>query len=135
TIGKHVAIEYCLTSNIGGKVKDAQSHPIYKLINHDFQVTLNTDNLLLSGNEHLEANPTNEILQFITSVSKIRDTDGGKNKSKMWSIVKSMLINGIKHSFDKNIDNDFVQEIEQEIDQVLSTELNVIHDDKTKCKL
>ncbi|ETO11700.1 hypothetical protein RFI_25676 [Reticulomyxa filosa] len=49
----------------------------------------------------------------------------------MWSIVKSMLINGIKHSFDKNIDNDFVQEIEKETDQVLSTELNVMHDDKT----
>ncbi|ETO03107.1 putative adenosine deaminase 2 (Adenosine aminohydrolase 2), partial [Reticulomyxa filosa] len=93
--------ECCLTSNIGWKVKDVQSHPIYELINHGFRVTLNTDNLLLSGNEHSEANPTNEILQFITSVNKIHDTDGGKNKSKMWGIVKPMLINGVRHSLIK----------------------------------
>jgi adenosine deaminase len=45
-----IPLEICLTSNVQtGAVKDLDSHPFRHLHRHNFRVTLNTDNRLMSG--------------------------------------------------------------------------------------
>ena len=58
-VKEKVAIECCLTSNVGWKVKSYDVHPIKQMFEAGVIVSLNSDNTLLSGNLEYEASPNN----------------------------------------------------------------------------
>jgi hypothetical protein len=60
-----VTVEVCLTSNVGsGKIPSFESHPVMRMLDAGLDVCLNSDNLLLSGSEELEASPTLELCRL-----------------------------------------------------------------------
>ena len=82
-----IFVECCLTSNVGRKVPSYREHPIKDLLRHGVKVTLNCDNLLLSGTLENEAQPKNEILHFMSDLEmSVED-------------LKQVLYNGADASF------------------------------------
>ena len=116
-----VGVECCLTSNVGGgqKVKSYAVHPIAQMRRFGIECCLNSDNTLLSGDEELKANPTNEILKYVMELGAD------------WKEIKAVLMNGAKLSFDKSIDEQWMSGFEQAIDDAIAS----VDDDKNALQL
>eukprot|EP01083_Nonionella_stella_P183664 664341_1 len=112
-----VGVECCLTSNVGGAKKCAnyKVHPIECMRKFGIRRCLNSDNTLLSGDAQLVPSPTNEIVKYITELNAD------------WSEVKQVLMYGAQLSFDKTIDDAWINRFEKEIDDVLRSVLHT-HD-------
>jgi len=80
---KGIFVECCIVSNVGsGKVPSYDNHPIKDMFSAGVRVTLNSDNLLLSGNHTQVANSVNEICRLME--------DAGFN----YQDLKTVLLNG-----------------------------------------
>lgn len=114
----NIGIEVCLTSNCGGgkKCKNYKNHPIKLMRKFGLNCCLNSDNILLSGDDKLCANPTNEILKYINELNAD------------WIEIKNVLMTGAKLSFDKSIDDKWLNKFELEIDSVINS---VVCDDSS----
>eukprot|EP01084_Bolivina_argentea_P034117 63132_1 len=106
-----IGIECCLTSNVGGgkKCKNYKLHPIKLMRKFGINCCLNSDNVLLSGDEKVVAHPTNEIVKYIMELGAD------------WKEVKQVLMNGARLSFDKTIDDKWLNRFEMEIDSVIKS--------------
>ena len=105
---KAISIECCLTANVGKKVKSYQVHPIRDMFRSGIPVTLNCDNLLLSGDLRRQPNPTGEIIHLLEDV-------------KMDIVaLREMLIDGVRHSFDKTIEKGWLDSFIEDVDSILS---------------
>ena len=80
---------------------------------------LNSDNILLSGDDKLIANPTNEIIKYITELGAD------------WKDIKDVLMNGATLSFDKTIDEEWLNKFEIEIDSVINSVINDLSENVT----
>ena len=90
-VNKGVTVECCLTSNVGWKVKSYAEHPIADMVRAGVQVTLNCDNLLLSGAADRPARPSGEVWRFL------RDVNRGQGFSAQ--TLLRVLANGVNGSF------------------------------------
>ena len=88
---KGVTVECCLTSNVGWKVKSYAEHPIADMVRAGVLVTLNCDNLLLSGAADRPARPSGEVRRFL------RDVNQGCGFSAQ--TLLRVLANGVNGSF------------------------------------
>lgn len=84
---KSLCFECCLTANVGWKIPSYCVHPIRDMVRRGIQVSLNSDNLLLSGSHDREASPTNEIVHFIRDVGM------------SYEDLAEVLLNGARSSF------------------------------------
>ena len=90
-VAQGVTVECCLTSNVGWKVKSYAVHPITDMLRAGVRVSLNCDNLLLSGSAARRARPSGEALRFL------RDVNGGLGFSPQ--TLLQVLANGLNGSF------------------------------------
>ena len=102
------SIECCLTGNcgFGKKIKAYRLHPSSKMVDMGLNITLNCDNLLLSGDHHRIPTPNNEIYMFKTELNM------------SWKDIKNVLMNGVKYSFDKSINEQWIKNFENQIDSI-----------------
>ena len=105
-----IGVECCLTSNVGGgkKCKNYKVHPIKMMRKHSIKCCLNSDNILLSGDNQLIGNPINEIIKYIIELGAD------------WKEIKQVLMNGANLSFDESIDHQWLKKFEMEIDNVIN---------------
>ena len=82
-----VAVECCITGNVGGRVKSYAVHPIREMLAAGVRVTLNSDNMTLSGEYTRVANPTNEVFVALAEVGLTLKQ------------VKAILLNGAAAGF------------------------------------
>lgn len=118
-----VGVECCLTSNVGGghKVKSYEEHPIKAMRRCGIKCCLNSDNVLLSGDGMLCANPTNELFKYVTEIGAD------------WKEIKAVLMTGARMSFDKSIDDQWMKAFERAIDDAIAEIIHVY--DKTALQL
>ena len=90
-VKKGVTVECCLTSNVGWKVESYASHPVADMVRAGVRVTLNCDNLLLSGAADRPARPSGEVLRFLC------DVNGGRGFRPR--TLLRVLVNGLHGSF------------------------------------
>ncbi len=108
-----IAVECCLTSNVGWKVASYAVHPIRKMFDAGVQVCINSDNLLLSGSHDRQATPTGELNRLVN--------DAGFS----WKQARQVLFNGVSNSFDTGLDSDWFSNYERGLDQALETTQSV----------
>ena len=108
-----IAVECCLTSNVGWKVPSYAAHPIRKMFDAGVQVCINSDNLLLSGAHDRQATPTGELNRLVN--------DAGFS----WKQARQVLFNGVSNSFDTGLDADWLTQYERGLDQALKTTQSV----------
>ncbi len=108
-----IAVECCLTSNVGWKVPSYAAHPIRKMFDAGVQVCINSDNLLLSGSHDRQATPTGELNRLVN--------DAGFS----WKEARQVLFNGVSNSFDTGLDSDWLSNYERGLDQALETTQSV----------
>ena len=63
-----IFVECCLTSNVGWKVPSYEEHPIKVMYEHGIKCSLNSDNLLLSGDKDRQPSPVAEVLHLVEDV-------------------------------------------------------------------
>lgn len=109
-----VGVECCLTSNVGGSKKCAHYgvHPIAMMRRLGIKCTLNSDNILLSGDDVLRPCPSNEIEKYVTEIGAD------------WNEIKAVLMNAATMSYDKTIDEKWIGRFESAIDAALSEDVD-----------
>lgn len=102
-----IAVECCLTSNVGWKVPSYADHPIRKMFDAGVQVCINSDNLLLSGSRKRKATPTGELCRLV------QDTDFS------WEEARAVLLYGVRTSFSTGLGDDWRTHYERQLDHAL----------------
>ena len=104
---KGITVECCLTSNVGWKVPSYASHPIRKMFEAGVKVCINSDNLLLSGTFNRAAYSSGEVQRLVDDVGF------------SWEQARQVLLNGVKGSFSPGVDEDWISQYEQRLDEIL----------------
>jgi len=113
-----IFVECCLTSNVGWKVPSYHEHPIRQMLEHGIKVTLNCDNLLLSGTLENEADPTQEVMHFAL------DVGNHIGEGMTLNHLRDVLHNGadaafIFHNWDVEEANAWRTAYKEEVDRIL----------------
>ena len=104
---KGITVECCLTSNVGWKVPSYASHPIRKMFEAGVKVCINSDNLLLSGTFDRAAYSSGEVQRLVDDVGF------------SWEQARQVLLNGVKGAFSPGVDEDWISQYEQRLDEIL----------------
>jgi len=105
-VRKNIGVECCLTGNVGKKVPSYAEHPIRGMFSAGVRVSLNCDNLLLSGDVGRLATPSGEVKHLLTELKFEREE------------VKKVLLNGVMTSFCE-VGEEWKKRFEMEIDRVM----------------
>lgn len=106
-----IAVECCLTSNVGWKVPSYEEHPIRNMFDAGVQVSINSDNLLLSGSYKRKPTPTGELCKLVQDVGF------------SWEEARAVLLNSVRTSFSTRLEDDWLMSYEQRLDEALKAVL------------
>ena len=107
-----------MTSNVGWKWPSYEEHPVTDFIRQDCNISLSSDNLLLSGSADREPNPTLELERLVC----LLDLDDDFNTV---NIIKQIILNGVKSSFiDEEKKKKLLIEYEKTMEEIIQKEFD-----------